>query len=181
MNYACYFCVRPSASLSPITLCPLCWIASTFPLVLLYAWIHFVWSPAHLFAPSCVSTCAAYIEDMMLLQYCDDISVCTLLCVVSLYTCNDTLIQPWTHCSITHFTLRTDPTLFTLLISAPLLTSTRVLLVCHHITYIINVLAGNNCNSNIKKTSASGQNSPHCPDLYMWRDSAAQPMREHPE
>lgn len=70
LNYAHYFGIRPSPSLTFTVLCPFFWIASTFPFVLLYAWIHIVWSPSHLSAPSCVSTCVAYIEDMMLLQFC---------------------------------------------------------------------------------------------------------------
>lgn len=55
-----------------------------FSFVLLYAWIHIVWSPSHLSTPSCVSTCVAYIEDMMLLHYflfaltCVCVSLCNL-------------------------------------------------------------------------------------------------------
>lgn len=62
--------VWTSVSLTVITLCPFFWTASTLFFVLLYAWIHIVWSPSHLSAPSCVSTCVAYIEDLMLLQFC---------------------------------------------------------------------------------------------------------------
>lgn len=64
-----YFGIGPSASLYFFYHTPFFWTTPTLSFVLLCAWIHIVWSPSHLTAPSCVSTCVAYIEDILLLQF----------------------------------------------------------------------------------------------------------------
>lgn len=134
LNYAHYFGIRPSPSLTFIVLCPFFCIASTFPFVLLYTWIHIVWSPSHLSAPSCVSTCVAYIEDMMLLQFCT--------CVMTAFF--KTQFEGRSHTSNRpqHFSLIT-------FCEYQCCSSPRSDRYC--ITYIVNVIVRDNGNGNMKK------------------------------
>lgn len=123
-----------------IMLCPFFGIASTFSFVLLYTWIHNVWSPSHLSTPSCVSSCVAFIEDVMLLQLC--MCVCTCL-KTEFFRFKST--AAWK----THFRDRSHTSNHPQHFSLQCCSSPQSNRYC--ITYIINVIVRNNGNSKHKK------------------------------